>query len=164
TSPYEYYQYWINIDDRDVKRFLNCYTYLAPEQITELCSGDVREAKKRLAFEATKILHGEDEANKAVSASKALFSGDAGTLEGIPEYKMERSKLNAGINVVDLFSESGLCASKSEARRLIQGGGAYVKDTKIDKFEHVVTDKDFDKGVLLLRAGKKKYIKIILDK
>ncbi len=164
TSPYEYYQYWINIDDRDTKRFLNCYTYLDPKDIADICAGDVREAKKRLAFEATKILHGEEEANKAVSASKSLFSGDVGSLEGIPEYSMEKSKLSEGINVVDLFAESGLCTSKSEARRLIQGGGAYVKDTKIDKFEHVVTDKDFDKGVLLLRAGKKKYIKIILGK
>lgn len=162
TSPYEYYQYWINVDDRDVKRFLNCYTYLGPEEITQLCSGHVRDAKQRLAFEATKILHGEEEANKAVSASKALFSGDAGSLEGIPEYKLEKSKLGTGINALDLFTDSGLCTSKSEARRLIQGGGAYVKDTKVETFEHTVTEKEFDKGILLLRAGKKKYVKVIL--
>ncbi len=162
TSPYEYYQFWINVDDRDVEKFLNRFTFIPENEIESLVKNtDIRELKKLLAFETTKIMHGEAEATKARDASVALFNGNAGNIEGVPEYKIDKTKLVSGINAVDLFVESGLCSSKSDARRLIQGGGAYMRDTKIEKFEHTISDKDFENGILLLRAGKKKYVKII---
>ena len=163
TSPYEYYQYWINIDDRDVKRFMNCYTYIEDKEVEELCSGNIRSTKQRLAFEATKILHGEEEASKAVNASKALFSGDVGSLEGVPEFSIEKEKFNNGINVVELLSLSGLCSSKSEARRLIQGGGAYINEEKLSSLESIIDTSHIKEGIVMLRSGKKKYLKIIVS-
>jgi tyrosyl-tRNA synthetase len=162
TSPYEYYQYWINVDDRDVKRFMNCYTYIEDKEIDEICSGDIRTAKQRLAFEATKILHGDEEANKAVSASKALFSGNAGSLEGVPEFVIEKSKFDDGVNIVELLNISGLCASKSDARRLIQGGGAYINEEKISSAESSIDSSYVKDNKIMLRSGKKKYLKIIV--
>ncbi|MCX6112830.1 MAG: tyrosine--tRNA ligase, partial [Proteobacteria bacterium] len=132
TSPYEYYQYWINVDDRDVKKFFLCYTYLEIKEIEDIFKEitDIRTLKSVLAFEATRILHGEAEALKAQASSKALFCGDGSELEGVPVFNIDSKKLSDGISAVDLITISGLVTSKSEARRLIQGGGAYVNDEK----------------------------------
>lgn len=164
TSAYEYYQYWINIDDRDVKKFFQCYTYMEKEEIEKLFNQnqDIRELKKILALEATKILHGEEAALMAVSSSKALFSGDGSMLEGVPTFDLEYKQLSEGILIVDLIVMSGLSSSKSEARRLIQGGGAYINEEKIETFDRKVNSADVKKDIIMLRSGKKKYLKIMV--
>ena len=169
TSPYEYYQFWINTDDRDVKRFLALFTFLPMDQIEkygELKGAELRKAKEILAFEATKIVHGEEEAKKARDASKALFSNEKADDGSIPTKFMDRKEFIRGIPAFKLFETASLCASGSEARRLIEQGGAYINNKRIDKFDDLVTLEDSDpKGTILLRAGKKKFHRIkILDK
>ena len=175
TSPYEYYQFWINTDDRDVKRFLALFTFLPMEEIEEyrkLEGADVRKAKEVLAFEATKIVHGEEEAIKARNASRNVFgwgeiklpllkvdgqAGQVGEDDGIPTEYVSGEKFNEGIPAFKLFFETvSLCASGSEARRLIEQGGAYINNKKVEKFDELIKLEDN----MLLRAGKKKYKRI----
>ena len=120
------------------------------------------ELKKLLAFETTKIMHGEAEAVKARTASDSLFGGDASNIEGVPTFEMSSSVIKAGINVVDLMTQSGLAASKSEARRLITGGGAYVNEEKITAMDKTIGSSDIKDGMIMLRSGKKNYLKIIV--
>ena len=168
TSPYEYYQFWINTDDRDVKRFLALFTFLPMEQIEEygkLEGERIRGAKEILAFEATRIVHGEEEAEKARGASRALFEGEA--MEGsVPTTWVERERLIQGIPLFKLFEWCGLSSSGSEARRLIKQGGGYLNKSRIDQFDQVVTLKDFSgRDEIVLGAGKKKFHRIkVLDK
>jgi tyrosyl-tRNA synthetase len=181
TSSYEYYQFWINTDDRDVKRFLALFTFLPMEEIQEkygkLEGADLREAKEALAYEATKIVHGEAEAQKAKAASKRLFVSVSGGLsmqgsvitndeDSTPTTFIEKEKFIEGVPMFKLFETTSLCSSSSEARRLIEQGGAYINNKKVNKFDHLVKQEDFDlNGTLLLRAGKKKFHRIkILDK
>jgi tyrosyl-tRNA synthetase len=165
TSPYEFYQFWINVDDRDVQRFLKYYTFLPLEKITRLSAlqgAELRQAKEVLAFEATQLTHGEDEARKARDAAYALFEG-TGELVGMPETTIPQVRLAAGVPVVDLFVETGLAASKSAARRLIQQGGASLNGTRLAHLEAVVTSADVHDGAVLLRAGKKHYHRVIVQ-
>ena len=180
TSPYDYYQFWINTDDRDVKRFLALFTFLPMEEVEnygDLKGAEIRKAKEILAFEATKIVHGEGEALKARDASKSLFisasdsfmaqeSSVAKVDDSIPTKVMERKEFIQGIPVFKLFEVTSLCSSGSEARRLIEQGGAYLDRKRIDKFDYLVTLAEFsEKNEILLRAGKKKFHRIkILDK
>ncbi len=165
TAPYEYYQYWINTDDRDVKKFLALFTFLSMETINDLMITaelqGLNMAKEVLAFEATKITHGEDEAKKARESARAVFYGDGASLESLPTTAIEHEKIATGIPAFILLAEIGLCASRSDARRLITEGGAYVNNMRIESFDLKI-DKTFIKNdVILLRAGKKKYHKII---
>ena len=181
TSPYEYYQFWINTDDRDVIRFLALFTFLPMEEIQEIYGklegADLRKAKEALAYEATKIVHGEDEVQKAKAASKRLFVSVSGGLsvqgsvitndeDSTPTTFIEKEKFIKGVPVFKLFEATSLCSSSSEARRLIEQGGAYINNKKVNKFADLVKQEDFDlNGTLLLRAGKKKFHLIkILDK
>ncbi len=169
TSPYEYYQFWINTDDRDVKRFLALFTFLPMEQVEkygELKGAELRKTKEILAFETTKIVHGEEEAKRARDASKALFSNEKADDESIPTKFMDRKAFIQGVPAFKLFETASLCASGSEARRLIEQGGAYINNKRIDKFDDLIKLEDSDpKGTILLRAGKKKFHRIkILDK
>ncbi|RMF61091.1 MAG: tyrosine--tRNA ligase, partial [Calditrichaeota bacterium] len=125
TSPYDFYQFWINVDDRDVARFLAYYTFLPMEEIAELShlqGAEIRQAKQVLAYEATKITHGEAEAQKAKAASESAFAGAGQDVSAIPSSRIPRSRLRSGVLVVDVFAETGLVASKGQARRLIQQG------------------------------------------
>ena len=183
TSPYEYYQFWINTDDRDVKRFLALFTFLPMEELEEYEKwegADLRKAKEKLAFEATKIVHGEEKAKEARATARALFisvSDSVNALESgeptvpvgdsVPTTFLEREIFVKGIPIFKLFEMTGLCSSGSEARRLIEQGGAYLNREKVDKFDLPVKLDDFGKkGEILLRAGKKKFhrIKILLAK
>jgi tyrosyl-tRNA synthetase len=159
TSPYEYYQFWINTDDRDVKRFLALFTFLPMEEIEEyrkLEGAELRKAKEVLAYEATKIVHGEIEANGAREASRALFAG-GGEGDNVPTEYIPDEKMGQEIPAFKLFQEiAGLCASGSEARRLIDQGGAYVNNRKVETFDELITLEEN----MLLRAGKKKYKRI----
>jgi len=169
TSAYEYYQFWINTDDRDVKRFLALFTFLPMEEVErygDLKGAEIRKAKEILAFEATKIVHGEEESKRAMDASRALFSDQGGDEESIPTKYMDRKDFIQGIPIFKLFEVTGLCSSGSEARRLIEQGGAYLDRKRIDKFDYLVTLAEIsEKNEILLRAGKKKFHRIkILDK
>jgi tyrosyl-tRNA synthetase len=169
TSSYDYYQFWINTDDRDVKRFLALFTFLSMEEIEgygKLKGADIRKGKEVLAFEATKIVHGEEEAVKAQEASRAIFLGERGRDDSVPTTYVERERFLKGIPIFKLFEETGLCTSSSEARRLIEQGGGYFNKERIDKFDLVITINDLnDQGEASLRAGKKKFHRIkLLDK
>ena len=185
TSPYEYYQFWINTDDRDVRRFLALFTFLPMEEVEEygkIRGAEIRKAKEILAFEATKIIHGENEAEKARDASKSVFGRGEFKLpklqmngegrqeidsaeDAIPTTLIDMEKISEGIPAFKLFETTSLCASGSEARRLIEQGGAYINSEKVKKFDELIKPKDFDQnGTVLLRAGKKKFHRIkILD-
>lgn len=164
TSPYEFYQYWINIDDRDVKRFLSFFTFLPMEQIDHLGTLDgarIREAKQILAYEATKITHGEDEAKNAQVSSRSIFGDESGDLQGMPTSSLSETDLERGINIVDLFVKVGLAASKSDVRRLIQQGGCYLNDERIQTIDKQIDKADTIDNAMILRAGKKKYHRVI---
>jgi tyrosyl-tRNA synthetase len=168
TSPYDYYQYWINTDDRDTERFLALFTFLPMDEVRELGSlegADIRKAKEKLAFETTRILHGEEEARKAEESARALFSGKASSdVESVPTYSLERKILEEGIPAFILFADSGMVRSKGEARRLVKQGGAYLNDRRIEAFDRKITVGDLKDGVFMLRTGKKKYLRVIVEK
>ena len=164
TSPYEFYQYWINVDDRDVERFLGLFTFLPMDEVKRLGSlqgEEIRKAKEILAFEVTKIVHGEEEAKKAREVSRALFGKEGKVKEGIPTTEIKRSELEAGILAYELLVITGLAGTKSEARRLISQGGAYINDKRIESFDQKVTTADLEEGVIILRVGKKKYHRVV---
>jgi len=167
TSSYEYYQYWINTDDRDVERFLALFTFLPMDEIRaygRLTGSDLREAKEALAFEATRITHGEEEATKARDASRMAFGGEGGSLEAMPTTSLEKGRLAKGITAFELFTEAGLCASRGEARRLISQGGGYVNERRLNEIDEVITEEHAKEGAIILRAGKKRYHRVVFDK
>lgn len=161
-SPYDFYQFWINTEDADVERFMKIYTFLPLEEIAalgKLEGAEIRKAKEVLAFEVTRLTHGEQAAEEAREASRSLFRG-AGESEAIPTTEMSADTLAAGLAVADLFHQTGLTKSRSEARRLIQQGGAYVNDQQVSDVDQVLTLDDLEDGKLLLRAGKKRYHRV----
>lgn len=154
TSPYEFYQYWINTDDRDVARFLACFTFLPMAEIHRLAaleSEDIREAKAILAYEVTQLAHGKAEAEEAQAASRAAFG--RGNLDDVrmPTSVIASERLESGIPITELFHEVGLVNSRSEARRLIQQGGAYINEKQYREIDTVVDVSLFEEKVLLLR-------------
>jgi tyrosyl-tRNA synthetase len=165
TSPYDYYQYWINQDDKDIKRFLSLFTFLPMAEIKRLAAlkdADIIHAKEVLAFEATMICHGRHEAEKARSAARHLFGKEESELsEAVPTFQIDETMIKNGIPAYILFKETDLCATRSEARRLISQGGGYVNGIKIDAFDRIIGLSDMDNGSILLRAGKKRYIRVI---
>ena len=165
TSPYEFYQYWVNVDDRDVRRFLACFTFLPMQEVKrlgELRSELIREAKETLAHEVTKLAHGATAAEKARAASRAAFGAEGIDLSAIPTTTIDADRLAAGVPVVDLFCEVGLGSSKSAIRRLIQQGGAYVNGKQVKATDAIVTEKHVDDGAVLLRHGKKRFRRVII--
>ncbi|MCH2293862.1 MAG: tyrosine--tRNA ligase [SAR324 cluster bacterium] len=165
TSPYEYYQYWINCEDADVEKFLTLFTFLPLNEIRELSrlqGAEIREAKSKLALETTSLAHGREEALKAEQAAKSLF-GSGGESEDIPSTQIDSSSLLQGIGVFDAFRESGLCKSNGEARRLMNQGGLYLNQEPLSDPDYRITKDDFKEGSVLLRAGKKRYHCFILS-
>ncbi len=165
TSPYDYYQYWINTDDRDAERFLAYFTFLEMEEIADLVKGgpeNIQQTKAVLAYEATKITHGEEEALKAREGAKALFSGDAGALDSVPTTEVEASRLKEGIPVFIMFEETKLSGTRSEARRLIKDGGGYINNIRVTSFDEIINESHVKDNIILLRAGKKKYHRIVV--
>lgn len=164
-SPYDYYQYWVNCDDRDVEKLLKIFTFLPIEEINRLSAlegAEIREAKRILAYEATVITHGEDEAKAAEAAAKAAFSS-GGDVEAIPTTTLSRSRLQAGLGVLEIFAEVGLTKSRSDARRMLQQGGIYVNDQRVDDVSAELSASDEAVEGILLRAGKKKYHRLIFQ-
>jgi tyrosyl-tRNA synthetase len=165
TSPYDYYQFWINADDRDVGRFLALFTLIPMEEVRALmvaAGADARAAKRRLALEATRLAHGDEEARKAEDAAEALFGGGGWAAEAAlrqaPTAEIGADAMAGGIEAFDLFHRVGLAKSRGEARRLIEGGGAYVGGRQVAAFNERVSAADAADGRILLRAGKKKYL------
>lgn len=160
TSPYDFYQYWRNVDDRDVKNCLALLTFLPMEEVNRLGSlkdEKINEAKKTLAFEVTKLVHGESEALEARQAAETLFGGSNQDSDSIPATEFSKSRLEQGVDILTLLVETGLASSKSEGRRLIQQGGLYLADERSDDLNRIITPADFQEGKLLLRKGKKIY-------
>ncbi|HQD20605.1 MAG TPA: tyrosine--tRNA ligase, partial [Bacillota bacterium] len=157
TTPYEFFQYWRNTHDKDVNRFLKFYTFLPVKEIDAMTAKEGQEinaAKERLAYEVTKLVHGEEAAVQARQAAQALFAGgkEAGA---IPTTRIEGQRLEAGINIVDLLVECGLVASKSEGRRLIQQGGLTVNELRVEDIDLVVDSSFLQGDRIALRKGKK---------
>ena len=170
TSPYEYYQYWINTEDDDVERFLSLFTFLPMKEIRELgkLSGtQIREAKQRLAYETTEIVHGSEDAYQAQHAAESLFSGSKSAVgkdnSNVPSTVIDPEKISVGLGIFDIFLEAGLCKSKGEARRLQAQGGVYVNDQRIDDPDFCLGESDLQNREILLRAGKKRYHRLILE-
>ena len=164
TSPYEFYQYWRNVGDGDVLKCIRMLTFLPLEQIDEMShweGSQLNRAKEILAYELTSLVHGEEEARKAEASAKALFAG-GGSNENMPTTEITESELNDGaIDIMTVLVRSGLCASKSEARRNIQQGGVTVNDEKITDISKSFGADELKKGIIV-RRGKKNYIKVIL--
>ena len=167
-SPYDFYQYWRNVNDEDVIKFLKLFTFLTLEEIGqyEKEGVNINDAKIRLAFEQTKIIHGIAEAEKAQAAAQAMFgSADLGSegREGMNSLEVEKKELEEGIPVLALFARTDLAATNSDARRLVNGGGAWVGETKITDPKTLIDLSYLDEvGEILLRAGKKRYFRIIV--
>ena len=163
TSPYEFYQYWRNVDDVDVEKCMRLLTFIPMEDIRRLTAeggASINEAKRTLAFTLTEQVHGTEEAQKAQMAAEALFGG-GGDLEHVPTVKLSASDIeSSGLRVVDLLVISKLCPSKSDARRMIQGGGVSVEDVKIDDVAETVDASKLSEG-FLLKKGKKGFVRII---
>ncbi|MDD5604146.1 MAG: tyrosine--tRNA ligase [Eubacteriales bacterium] len=163
TPPYDFYQYWRNVDDSDVEKCLKLLTFLPMGQIRELSllkDSRINEAKKVLAFEVTKLIHGEAEAIKARDAAESLFEKNTDS-DSIPCITLNDHLSTDGINIIDLLHSTGIIPSKGEGRRLISQGGLYVNDIRIVDFDHLVNPDDFKEGCLLIRKGKKSFHKIV---
>ena len=164
TSPYDFYQYWRNVDDKDVGKCLGLLTFLPMDEVRRLSAlegSEINEAKKVLAYEVTKLVHGEEEAIKAQEAAAALFGG-AGLGGSIPTTELTREQLAADARVTTLLAMSGIAPSNSAARRLIQGGGVAVNEEKVSDVNAVVTEDMFSGEGLMLRSGKKKFHRFLL--
>ena len=156
-SPYEYWQFWRNSDDADVGRFLRLFTELDLDRIRELELGDINEAKKVLATEATALCHGREAAEAAAETARAVFEG-GGSGSELPQAEVSRDLLEHGIPAFELFSRSGLAASNGEARRLIRGGGARINDVVLDNETTPVSLVNLNaQGLIKLSAGRKRH-------
>jgi tyrosyl-tRNA synthetase len=198
TSPYDYYQFWVNTHDADVIRFLKLFTFLPTEEIarakTHLSGQDLNKAKAVLAFEATALAHGEEAAQRAYAGACENFGpvvldnkilpssglhqamairpdplsveAHVDSVESIPGQTptstLGRARLKDGLSAVDLFHEVGLAASKGAARRLLDQGGGYVNGVRLPGADAQVTERDVEDGAMVLRAGKKRYHRVVL--
>lgn len=162
TSPYEFYQYWRNVDDADVEKCLSLLTFIPMDEVKRLSAlegAEINEAKKILAFEITKMIHGEEEALKAKTAAEALFGGGQ-DMSSVPSVEIEEVVL--GIGLIDFLVEKGILKTKSEGRRLVQQNGLNIGDSKVTDFTMPITKDLFANGEFLVKIGKKKYHKVVL--
>ena len=184
TSPYDYFQFWVNTDDGDVVRFLSLFTFLPINEINDtknLDGADINRAKAVLAFEATKLVHGDTEAVNAYRAAAGMFGlktvpdailpsstiprqSESNDDASVPSVLMDMVEIQAGIPVFKLFQMAGLVDSSSAARRLISQGGAYINGNRVESDNYLVTSDDLKDSEITLRAGKKKFLKIKMKK
>lgn len=165
TSPYDFFQYWRNVADADVIKCMKMLTFMPLEEIAKyevLQGAELNAAKEKLAYEVTALIHGKDEADKALAAAKALFTGGVGG-GNMPETAFTADDLtDGGINILDAMQKAGLIPSKGEGRRLITQGGVSVDDEKITDIAHVITAEQLSGGVIV-KKGKKTFHKLILQ-
>jgi tyrosyl-tRNA synthetase len=184
TSPYDYYQYWVNTDDKDAARFLALYTFLPMDEIRVvegLSGADLNAAKAVLAFEATSMVHGRDEALNAYHAAASMFGARRVPKDLLPSSKIPREGADTGADVVPqtlvprneiaegfplfkMLHRVGLTNSGGAARRLITQGGAYVNGDRVQSIDYVLQEDDVKDGEILLRSGKKKFHKVIVER
>ncbi|MGE5481485.1 MAG: tyrosine--tRNA ligase [Bacteroidota bacterium] len=181
TSPYEFYQYWRNVEDGDVARFLSLYTFLPMDEVRRLAAlpgEQINEAKRVLAYEVTRLVHGEGEAKAARAASDAFFGGGAAAgagnngageeaavrqlLPGVPAIEVNRDEVARGIPVLDLLVRAGLTSSRSEGRRLIDQRGIEVNGERVESIEREIGLADVEAGLITLRKGKKTYRQVVV--
>ena len=158
TSPYEFYQYWRNIGDTEVKKVLSLLTFLPMEEVERLSSlkdEKINEAKKIAAYEITKLIHGEEEAKKAEEAAEALF-GNGGNIDNMPSTKLE----NINISILDAIVTVGMAPSKGQAKTLILQGGITLNDNKVEDISYKLSEDDFEDGYAILKKGKKVFYKL----
>ena len=180
TTPYDYYQFWVNTDDRDVERFLSLFTFLPIAEIRSIATlggADLNAAKSILAFEATRLAHGDEEAHQAHQSAVSMFGvrqiphtllpssmiprvHEAEVAQTVPQIEMHLDDFKTGIPCFKLFHNVGLADSSGAARRLIQQGGGYVNGRRLNRFDELVTSSDIDDMQIVLRAGKKHFFKI----
>jgi tyrosyl-tRNA synthetase len=166
TSPYEFYQYWRNVGDADVKKCLALLTFLPMEEVEKLGSLDgskINQAKEVLAYEITKLVHGENEAEKSQEAARALFTKGTDS-ENMPTTEIDIDQLTDDFSIIELMKTAGLIKTNSEGRRLIQQGGVVLNEDKVQDFSKVVTLSDFDSGKLIIKKGKKTFHRVNLKK
>lgn len=165
TSPYEFYQYWRNVGDGDVMKCIRMLTFLPLEQIDEMDrweGSQLNQAKEILAYELTKLVHGEEEANKARESAKALFGG-GGSLENVPSSELSDADfVDGSIDIMSLLVRTGLCPSRGEARRLVQQGGVTVDDEKVASIDASFPRERFEGEGLLIKKGKKAYHRAVI--
>jgi len=163
TSPYDFYQYWRNIADSDVENCLSLLTFVPMDEVRRLGNlkdEKINEAKKVLAYEVTKLIHGEEEANKAKTAAEALFGGGT-NMSDIPTISIPTSMKSAGI--MDILVYTKVVPSKAEARRLIEQGGLTINDKKIEDKNATLLNSDFESNSIIIKKGKKKYYSLIIE-
>lgn len=164
TSPYDFFQYWRNVADADVEKFLFLYTFLPADEVRSLGrlkDQQINRAKEVLAYEITRIVHGKEEADRALEAAKAAFgSSGEGDISAVPTLEIERAEFEKGLGVIELFARTGLCPSRSEARRLITQGGAMINEKRIDDIDLVIDGSWLEDDTLMLKAGKKRYFRV----
>lgn len=158
TTPFEFFQAWMNSFDEDVERSLSFFTRMDISEISELCRKDIRKAKKLLAFEVTKLVHGEDEAKKARQTAEELFS-NKGISDNMPSITISKDLLD--INIMDLLTDVNLVSSKSEAKRLIEQNGVSINKEKVQDKDLIITSDNLDNNSLIIQKGKKKFIKLL---
>ena len=165
TSPYDFYQYWRNIDDADVANCLALLTFLPMDEVRKLTNvaegADINHAKEVLAYEVTKLVHSEQDAKESQAAARALFGG-GGDTANMPATDIAKSRLAEGMTIIDLLSACGIISSNSEGRRLIKDGGIYLNNERVGAFDQAITEADFANGEAMLRKGKKVYHKAVL--
>ena len=163
TSPYDFYQYWRNVDDADVEKCLRLLTFVPMDEIKKLAALEgaaINEAKKVLAFEVTKLIHGEEEAKKAQSAAESLF-GAGGNMDNVPTVKIENEQV--GLLLLDILVAGKIIPSKAEGKRLVQQGGLSLNGEKVTDIKRTLNKEDFEDGVALIKRGKKNFNKIIIE-
>ncbi|OAV40037.1 tyrosine--tRNA ligase [Clostridium saccharobutylicum] len=160
NSPYDFYQYWRNVDDADVEKCLALLTFLPMDEVRRLGAlegAEINQAKKVLAFEITKLVHGEEEAKKAEEAANALFSGGA-DMSNVPTVTISKEEI--GLPILDIMASTKIVPSKKEGRRLIEQGGLSINGDKVEDVKRLLTEEDFVDGSVLIKRGKKNYNKI----
>ncbi|MDH4120905.1 MAG: tyrosine--tRNA ligase [Deltaproteobacteria bacterium] len=165
TSPYDYYQFWVNVDDADTAKCLGFFTQLPMEEVAQLSGLEgeqLRRAKQVLAFEATKIIHGEEEAKRAEAGARALFGG-GGDLSQVPSAPVSRARLAEGYPVAEALAEHGMAKTNSEGRRLMEQGGVTVNDQKVTDPFAKLNVEDAQDGAFLLKVGKKKFHRLLVE-
>jgi tyrosyl-tRNA synthetase len=165
TSPYAFYQFWVNTEDADVERFLKLFTFLPLDEIAELTAVDgaeLRAAKELLAYEVTQLTHGPEAAQQAQSAARALFGGAGGDLSAVPTTVVAATRLDQGLNLIDALVEAGLAPSRSVAKAALQGGGIYLNGERVKTLDRLLNPTDLADGQILLRRGKKEYRRLVV--
>ncbi len=164
TTPYELFQYMRNIDDRDVEKFLLMLTFLPTEECKRLGALEgsaINEGKEVLAYEITKLIHGEEKASQALETSRALFNNNA-VDENMPTIEMSKSDFKDGVGILNLLTELGLTKSNGEGRRLVQQNGVRINDVVVDDFKKNITLDDFNNDEIIIRKGKKIYQRVVI--